>query len=670
MTGAPTRRVQRRDIQGLRMIAVLIVIANHATGWPVGGFVGVDVFFVISGFLITGLLVREHRRTGRISFVDFYRRRIKRLMPAALLVLAVTVVAGAFLLPQGRAVSAAIDAIFAALFTVNWRLAAVGTDYFEAGQSPSPLQHYWSLSVEEQFYVVWPIIMVLVLWAASRIARGRGRDGFLLLTATALTAASLAWALHETTAAPDIAYFSTLSRAWELGIGAILAIVVETTRVRIPGGLAPWAGLAGTLGILASCFLVQPQPGFPAPTGLLPVVSTALVIWAGVEGGRAYERVNALLTNRVAQFLGDISYSLYLWHFPVIVLGAALLPQGSPQLVLVAVAVTLLLSWASFRFVEDPARRSAWLTPQWRWRRRTAVAWVAVGALVVTGGVAAGAQLSQPVREVEAAEVAEADCFGAAFILNGCTDADLTGEIAPTVDVLAEDDGGAYECWRRQGAELRSCTYGDESEGATRVAIVGDSHAAMLMPALRPRLEERGWRLDTYLGYGCQWRLDNPESDCAAVMEQMHAELLDGEYDVILTSAARWAQGDATPGFTAAWSEAAAGGARVIAVEDAPTVSEEAYACVQRVVVDTRGDECSTPVEAAAEPHDELPDAARATTGAASVPVMDLYCSEVDCPAIIGGVAVYRDTVGHITATYMETLADELLDRIDAAAAP
>ncbi len=651
------------------MLAVVSVIANHLAGWPVGGFVGVDVFFVISGFLITGLLVREHERTGRISFADFYRRRVKRLMPAALLVLAATVTAAAFLLPQPRALSATIDAAFAALFTVNWRLAAVGTDYFAAGQAPSPLQHYWSLSVEEQFYIVWPIVMVLVLWLAARLGRdGAGRRRVLFGSAALISIASFAWAMHETATAPDMAYFSTFARAWELGVGAILAIVVQTTRLRIPAPLAPWAALAGTAGIVLSCFVVLPTPGFPAPSGLLPVLSTALVIWAGVEGGAAYERVNALLTNRASQFLGDISYSLYLWHFPVIIFGQALLPADSPALHGLALVVTLLLSWASYRFVEDPARRSTWLTSRWRWRPRVVVGWAAAAAVVLTGGVAVTSELTRPAEAVAPTHVAaDVDCFGAAYLANGCSPEDLTGEVAPAIDVMAEDTGGAYACWRVKGGELETCTYGAQGADATRVALVGDSHAAMLMPGLLPQLEAQGWRMDTYLGYGCQWRDGAAASDCADVMAQVDERLSSGEYDLIITSAARWASDDSSAeSSAAAWGRALDAGTRVVAVADVPTVSEETLACIQRVSGDPA--DCATPLAEASQPADPLVSAAALEPRAALVEVADRYCVGDACPGVIGGVIVYRDAVSHTTGTYMRTLGPELVDRIRSAA--
>lgn len=241
---------KRPDIQGLRAVAVIAVIFDHLLHWPSGGFVGVDVFFVISGFLITGLLLREHDRTGRISFASFYKRRIRRIMPAAITVLVVTVAATFLVFNAGRAQQSAIDALWSLLFSANWRFAAAGTDYFQASGPVSPFQHFWSLAVEEQFYFVWPALMALIFWAASQssISSTKVRQT-VGLTMLGIVAASFAWAMSESISNPTIAYFSTFSRAWELGVGALLAVIAPLL-TRLPSALRPvlgWAGLALSL---------------------------------------------------------------------------------------------------------------------------------------------------------------------------------------------------------------------------------------------------------------------------------------------------------------------------------------------------------------------------------------------------------------------------------------
>jgi peptidoglycan/LPS O-acetylase OafA/YrhL len=221
----------RGDIEGLRAVAVGLVLLDHVLGWPAGGFIGVDVFFVISGFLITGLLVRERERTGRISFRAFYVRRVRRLMPAALAALVATTLAAWALFPRGRFWEAVDDGVWALLFGANIHFAQQGTDYFQQTAAPSPFQHFWSLAVEEQFYLLWPALILAVF-----ALRPGGRGRLLGPAKVVVTAGSFAWSVHATMASPATAYFSTLTRAWELGVGALVA-VAATPLSRLPDRL-------------------------------------------------------------------------------------------------------------------------------------------------------------------------------------------------------------------------------------------------------------------------------------------------------------------------------------------------------------------------------------------------------------------------------------------------
>jgi peptidoglycan/LPS O-acetylase OafA/YrhL len=360
-----TRRRRRRadathkrlDIQGLRMVAVLTVFANHLWGWPRGGFVGVDVFFVISGFLITGNLLRTAETTGTISFWGFYKNRIRRIVPAATLVLVLSYGVSRFAFLPFRAHQVGVDALFAFGFGSNWWFAHQGTDYFRAASNfVSPIQHYWSLSIEEQFYFVWPAVIlaisVLVIrkgWThAHRMQLAGGVMGIIV-------AVSLAWALYQTAVSPTAAYFNTFARAWELGVGALLATATGLL-ARIPQILKPVFSWTGLLLIAASLWLVDDASmGFPAPWAILPVAGGALVIASGVGGEPKYQE---FLRNPVSTYVGDISYSLYLVHWPVIIFLGALMDH-SYYFHLTAVALSLSLAIASFHCVENPLRRAS-----------------------------------------------------------------------------------------------------------------------------------------------------------------------------------------------------------------------------------------------------------------------------------------------------------------------
>ena len=664
----------RADIQGLRAFAVAVVVLDHLFRWPSGGFVGVDVFFVISGYLITAHILRELDRTGRLSLSGFYRRRVRRILPASLLVIAITVVASAILLPRWRAVSIAIDGLWAALFGANLRSMAVGTDYFQLGQLPSPLQHYWSLSVEEQFYFVWPLLTMSVFaFVLARVGRKATQPAIVLVFA-AIVAASFAWAWFETQTAPTAAYFSTLSRAWELGAGALLAAVsmrswhLSPLARRVLG----WLGLAG---LVASVFVIDPSSPFPAPAAALPVLATVAVIAAGIgQTDDRYDRAMLPLTNRASGYLGAISYSVYLWHFPVIVLLTALVDPASRWYYVLALLLTAALSIASYHLVEQPVRRSRWLLPKAdgetrapRWRS-VAVSSGIIAAVLV-GGIAVGARMLAPPPDPE--PLAGAECFGAGAAPvadDGCAPPDslAADEVVPSLDVLPEDTAGGYSCWRGEGQDPRTCTFGS-TDPTHRVALVGDSHAAALLPAFLARGEQLGWSVDTFVGFGCQWRELPADSDCSDAMAEYQRQLVEGEYDVVVTTSARWATAEAPESsFTRLWDEVRQRGTEVVVVASVPDMPEETLECLNRIGQDLT--ECETPVSQALA----VPDRMTSAAVAADYPVVDMteyYCMGDRCPAVIGGAIVYRDAAGHITGTYMKSLAPYLTDRIREAAA-
>ena len=351
---------RRGDIQGLRALAVLLVVLCHAgVGGLTGGFVGVDVFFVVSGFLITGLLLAEADRNGRISFVGFYARRARRILPAAAVTLVSTALAATWLLNFVRAREVVWDSVFAASFAANVRFAEQGTDYFAAADPPSPLLHFWSLAVEEQFYLVWPALLAVVL--ARRFgggaAAGRRR---LLFVVAAIAAASLAWSVHLTRALPTEAYFSTLTRAWELGVGALLALTASRWS-RLGPRLACVTGWIGMAAVVLAAIAYDDATPFPGVAAVLPVAGTALVLGAGISNLQSRVAVGRWLALPPLRAIGDRSYSLYLWHWPVLVLAEQYAERrlaGGTNLALVLGAYGL--ACVSYAVVERPIHRAPW----------------------------------------------------------------------------------------------------------------------------------------------------------------------------------------------------------------------------------------------------------------------------------------------------------------------
>src|SRR3954470_14553381 len=387
----------RAEIQALRALAVALVVVCHS--WPhvlPGGFVGVDVFFVISGYLITAQLLAEVRRRGTVSLTGFWARRARRILPAALLVLAGCALATLAWVPQNHWQQFLDEIRASTAYVENWQLAHTATDYFaNAASVQSPVQHYWSLSAEEQFYLVWPGLIGLTVLVGRRYSLAIAMGG--------LGLASLAYSIYDTHANPAAAYFITPTRAWEFAAGGLLALPPVARR----SPLFAWAGLAA---IAVAAVTYSADTAFPGIAAALPVGGAAAVIWAAAP--------TAGMRLRPVQYLGDISYSVYLWHWPLLILTPYVLDRerlGTPWL-LALVGLTRVLAALSKRFVEDPLRSGPLLVS-----RRAG--WTFAAALAGTGAVFAVAAtgVADLHREIRIADrvaartiAARPRCFGAA----------------------------------------------------------------------------------------------------------------------------------------------------------------------------------------------------------------------------------------------------------------
>ncbi len=517
---------RRRDLQGVRALAVLLVALNHAhVPFLPGGYVGVDVFFVLSGYFITGLLLREgiggdHGRdgdqgSGRISITKFYARRARRILPAATLTLAVTAIAVYVVYDLLRAdflgtKPALLDALAASLFYSNIHFASEATNYFaNAAQTmPSPVLHFWSLSIEEQFYFVWPSLLAVVLFICRRGGSFDRRRAVRLvgLVLAFVCAASLAWSIHDTAVNPQGAYFSTFARVWELGLGALVALLAPAAAklpqlLRTPLG---WAGLGMVL--VASVFYTS-NTDFPGYAALLPVGGSAPIVIAGLHAtGLGVGRVLAF---RPLAYVGDRSYTFYLWHYPTLVIcwtaAGRVLPVGD-NLALLAGAFAL--SALTFHFYENPLRFSRWLRG---WRTAvlipvsigTSVAAIMVPVLTVEGTLAAEAQASQnldlpPLKaargQPDPVSLLTSNPIPAVFdaVVAVHHNAPLPKVLVPNGATLAQENTAItydtpYGCQPSFGSGVTSsiCKLGDPSSNRI-VAVFGDSHAGMWVPALLP----------------------------------------------------------------------------------------------------------------------------------------------------------------------------------------
>ncbi|GAB3389751.1 acyltransferase family protein [Humibacter soli] len=709
MTSAPSDRGFRPDIQGMRALAVLAVVANHA-GLPfaTGGYVGVDVFFVISGYLITAHLVREHDATGRVRFGAFYARRARRILPASFAVLAATVAAAMLLVAPAVRPQVLGDAIATALYVPNLAFAAQQTDYL-ANTTPSVFQHYWSLGVEEQFYLVWPALLVgvwaLGMWMTRRVSNRmtdlRAQDPMAPRATTATRTAavvitvvlaavlvvSLVACVTQTYTDEPIAFFSPWTRAWEFGAGAVVALVMRgkrafagersgagepsgagersgVLRLAISGALA-WAGL---LVILACCALYSAGTTFPGVAVILPVLGAVAMIVGGTGESRfGPARVLAL---RPVLFVGAISYSLYLVHWPVLELAQASVGYEHPlalwQTAALAV-VSVPIAWLLYRFVETPARRAR-SGPAARPRRTLIAAGTGSAVLAATCAVALIVATAAPLASSRAAASAPP---AAPPVETSYVPTNLT----PDLEHAADDDPELYSdsCELDSTASVpHPCVFGS---GQKTIALFGDSHAAQWFPAMRRVADDAGYRLLTQTKSGCpaaDVEVDYkgaPYASCdtwrASVIEQLQsdpldviviADYVDPVFEKAGDEASQWERGMRST------IEALAPHAQVVVLADTPDMGTSPVACLSAHL--TSADDCARP---ASDVLDSATRAAQKSTAAAlGVPLIDVndYLCGRTCPAIIGDTLVYRDS-HHLTATFAAELAGPLGSKLD-----
>jgi peptidoglycan/LPS O-acetylase OafA/YrhL len=681
----------RAEIGALRAAAVLAVLAYHL--WPArlpGGFVGVDVFFVVSGFLITGIIARELAGTGRLGYGRFMLRRARRLVPAATVALVGGLALTLALLPRTRWLDSALDGISSLFYVVNWTLIARAQEYTTADAAASVFQHFWSLAVEGQFYLVWPALLAVLALAA--LHRGRNAACWMLVGTACAILASLAWSIIGSAIQPQAAYFSTLTRAWEFGIGGLVALLpaIRATGPRLVLGFLGWMALA------ASLFVIDTSRPFPGWIALLPVGGAVLVILGGEF------RWNRL---RAVSFFGETSYSLYLWHWPLIVVAPFALGREltfGEKLVLVALCIAV--AAASTRLVERRfwARGTVGAT-----RTGAFLRFVGFGAACALALATVQLMLLQRDRD-EALQAAAAratllqECYGAGALLReGCPVDDAPLDAA--LITFAAQDWGAVWNWAPWGMEChdtlreglqegeRECSYGDADADYT-VAIVGDSHAAQWAGALMVIADARDWRVLVYDKGGCPVmdtagltaRAGPVTDECVAWSQDTMREIAaDRSIDAVLTSSftaayqLQLAQADPRAGSVDALAQRYAtafrlwveSGKRVLVLGDTPQPGFDVPDCLAKA----NGVQGACSFAFGASPYPDRTSAIAASRAAS--PSLTYrnpaawFCSDGRCPAVIGGVVVYVDD-DHMSSTYARSLVPQLESVLDDAGWP
>ncbi len=755
----------RPDLEGLRAVAVILVLLYHArVPFVTGGYVGVDVFFVLSGFLITGLLIRELSGTGRVDFPAFYARRARRLLPASAATLIVTIILAAFLLPPVQMPDVAGDTVAAGLYVSNMRFAIQATDYLGSTLPPSPVLHFWSLGVEEQFYLFWPAMLALVAGVAFRT--GHRDSGLRRIGATlgVVFAASLAFEIWLTGEAQPWAFFSLPARAWELALGGLLSLPFAAAIV--PRRAGPWLGWAGVAMIVASGFVLDDTTVFPGVAVLLPTVGSAFVIAAGLTpkarpaprpdvplreapnlrdvGGSARARRHAaphqpaagpaveipasltpaaVLSLSPMRYIGRISYSLYLWHWPILVLPAAFVGDELPLPVRLALAaLAVVVAGLSQRYVEDPIRHGRFVGLASRRGLAMAgvlsltVALTSVSAsalasvrLSMTGPDVGGSITDVPLPTATAASAtapstsatpgptappspvgspsaAASDSPAPSATLPPPPGGPVPADLAPTLANAANDLPVIYS----DGCHLdvptvtpASCAYGATSSPIT-VVLFGDSHAAQWFPALQRLASQHNWRLEPMTKSACtpvsvtvfNSIVNRTYTECDQWRKLVLNRIASEKPDLVVVSTSIAYQlmvngqqvSSATrpdlwsKGLTTTLRSLTASAAHVVLIGDTPRSVGDPVSCLSQHLDNVLA--CAVPFsQAVDEAQMGLESGVATLTRAGFVDPSAWVCRTDPCPPVYGRFLIYRDQ-GHMTKTYASALSSQLFAQL------
>lgn len=642
-------REHYRHVEGLRAVAALLVAVYHIYLSRVSG--GVDVFFVISGLLITLSLIRRTDDYGRVDWRSFLAGLGLRLLPAAGVVLLLTLVASWYLLPASRYYETMREILASFLYFENWQLAFQSVDYLDRENAQSPVQHFWAMSVQGQFYLI-TLLLMCASYGLRVWSRGRGRDALGILLALAL-GFSLVYSIYQTHFGNQVwAYYDTFARYWEFAIGALLALAL-TRRPDL--SLPPFFGWLGLVAIMLCGLVFQVGSVFPGAAALFPTAA-AVLIFLGGRSGSGWS-VSRLLGARFLVSLGSVAYGIYLFHWPILVFYREV--AGTQEVGLTAglgiIASSIGLAYALHFLIE---RRFLQLRSLSLGRRLRGI-----GIAATLPAVAITASFGYLVLSSSAAGPLARQAHGAAVLDGSATwsYALRADEVVPDLVAAKRDLPRSYGdgCHLMLGdTQVRWCVYGAAEEFRGTIAVVGGSHSAHWLPALERIAEEEKWRIMYSTWSGCRLMLPSPDQRCESLVAEALAGLVKIEPELVFTTANVGAESRPSFEYIQAWAALGEAGLRVVAVRDNPWVRRDVPDCVSNW--SDRMDKCGVSRDSALSAGF---DSSMLGQHVDTVDLSNYFCNEEFCPPIIGGVLVYRDG-HHLTATFAASAAGVLREKL------
>ena len=674
-----TPRERRPEIEGLRAVAALLVAVFHIWLGRVSG--GVDVFFVVAGFLITTTLLGHFDKFGHIKPVFYLSRLARRLLPGALVVLLVVALASTIFLPQNLWAQTFKEVVASALYFENWSLAFDAVDYLAQDAFHTPVQHFWAMSVQGQFYIAWLLLFLIVGIIAAR-SRVNVRT-VALIGLTVVVVSSLSLSIVATYSNQGFTYYNTFARGWEFGIGGLAAILLPRLQLKpAVRWVLGWLGLAA---IVACGFVLQVSTVFPGYAALWPVLAAICVLAAGSSGPRF--SAGSLLSSKALVWLGGISYGIYLWHWAILTFVNVLNGGERPTFIsgFAIIVTSIVLAWLTKKFIETPANRLSGSTLV----RPRVISWAAMASAMVAVLLLSSISLGSIPKPSAADDkymallsTGSLPCAGASFF----NEADYCHPVPANQVSIPADPSMDYakpyqECRTTpNGLELLKCSYGDPA-AETRALIIGNSHAISWFPALAAIAESEGWSLDVYFKSSCVFnsgdreiKADGVAASCIEWNASLQQQLAETEpYDFLLTSyfaagesfidaSGNPSSSEAVEGFRTAWQPLIDRGTMVWAMHDTPHITQDVFDCYIANLDNVAS--CDVPTESSSITSDDLiTQAATDFDGAMPIDLTRYFCNDDECPLQVGGVSVYRDR-HHFTSTYALSLTPYLRQAI------
>ena len=645
----------RSEIEGLRAVASILVAIYHIWLGNVSG--GVDVFFVVSGFLITTSLLNRYERKGKIDFSGFILRLANRLFPASFTILFIVTIACIIWLPQVQWDQTAKELFATALYFENWQLAFNSVDYLAQNNEASPFQHFWASSIQGQFYIIWPILLFISILLSKYVCKKSVRFTF-LMTMIVVFCLSFLYSIYLTNINQPWAYFDTFTRVWEFSIGGMVALLISNIVIR--KSISIIIGWLGLIGLISCGLILQVSTVFPGYAALWPTISAVFILFAGNQGGSF--GVHRLLSAKPLVKFGAISFGFYLWHWPLLIFYYIVTSNETVSLFdgLVIILFAALLSFLTTSLIEKPVRNQKRLNTKWA-SGLSAIAFMTPVLLLffIWSGT-----IQKQYAEL-ADMIGNENYPGAAVLSIGTAQAESDVPIAPTPVQVRNDLPKVYGdgCHQAIGkSEVLQCTYGVTDNPDYTVALVGGSHSAHWLPGLKGFAEKEKIKIVTYTKSGCRFSVDeNAVEDCQEWNEKLMDILLSNKPDLIFTTADATELDEVPKGFTKAWETLNEANIPVFAVRDNPRFSFDVPSCVEENGSDST--ECYIERENIVPTEGPWSKLENPPSNVHYVDLSDSFCGKEYCKPVVGNVLVYRDS-HHLSATYARTLAPIIREKL------